>query len=363
MTERSRTSVLGEIQLSKSESKKPDISFSSSVCSCKNDDVRAVLQPDPPIPNEESAIVLLAEQPNDDEFYDEYYMQHGRHKTDVQNNTSSSKSMLVLIVIWQFMARGTLAVFVNLNDVEKHNNSQPMVFMVGISLMLLNMLLLHVFRAKHLRFLAYAYSAFSSLESIALMWFIENLLLTTVSIGGLWITFFLLVLNPWKQCKRELSCCKPNDDTLLSMDEKRAYALKKKNWWKTKRCIYAQFLLVLFVSFVAECGRIAYFWFLMQCYEKEDDPQTKRIILCCIALKLLISSYIRHLLFDRRASACSILCEFALFALTMAVVYAYAFLTLSEEQILILHYSFWAALGLEIIISLSMFVYFSIRSL
>lgn len=272
-----------------------------------------------------------------------------------------------LVLVWQAMVRATLAVFVILTDNDTHDDTQSLMFMVGVMLSLLNMLLLSVLKTRKNNHLACVLSVFSSIESVLLVLFSSYALIVTIVLASAWVSIFVLSVNPalvvYRCVQRSTCCCKPPQIEDVAEQFVAIRNQQRQHWCIRQNYLYLRLIWYVFLSVCAEAGHLVYFWFLMHMFEAEPNLRKQRILLCCMNLKLLMTTYTRHMLFERRFSYVAMCSEFILFATTSTVVYCYTFLTLTLEQYLILHYTFWAALGLEILVNCAMFVVFSMHAI
>lgn len=283
---------------------------------------------------------------------------------DIAITSTPNFKLPFLVFVWQLMTRATIGVFVLINDTDKHQDTQPLMFMVTAMLTLLNMLLLSVLKDRKKHNVACAYAVFSAVESVVLVLFPDFLWLVLPILVGVWLLIFIVSINPfymcYKWCKGKMQRRQqqhPIDDAQF------IYMHRKQTWWSRQNFLYIRVIWFLFLSILCEACNLIYFWFLMHLFENETDLRKQRIILCCLNLKLLMTTYTRHMLFERKFSYLAMLSEFILFATTSTIVYCYTFLTLTQEQYLILHYTFWCALGLEILVNFIMFVAFSVHAL
>ena len=271
-----------------------------------------------------------------------------------------SAPLPLLVFAWHCIARATCGVFAILNDYEQPQDTRFMVFFLATMFALLNMLLLSMLKPRKLNNVLCAYAVFSSVESCVLVLLPDFLFYTLPSLLGAWLLLFLLSLNP---CAKIRSCCAQRT---TARDNHFAYRRPQPHPCCSLRpgsLLYLRVLWFLLLSIVCEAGNVVYFWFLMQTFDQEYDTRRQRIVLCCINLKLLFTTYTRHMLFERRFSYLAMCSEFSLFAITCAVIYLNAFLQITDEQYLILRYTFWTALGLEILVNFIMFVRFSAHAL
>lgn len=258
----------------------------------------------------------------------------------------------ILVFAWHLMARATLGVFLILNDSDNHQDTSSLIFLAATTFSMLNILLLSVLKPRKHNYVSSAFAVYSSTEACVLVLFPDFVLYTLPVLIGAWMFLFLLSLNPCRPIYRWYYS-RPLKNTFLYRREVPVFCLLRHKYF------YIRMFWALFLSIVSEASNLFYFWFLMHGLEHEVNERKQRIILCCINLKLLFTSYSRHMLFERKFSYLAMISEFFLFAITSSIVYVYTFLKLTNEQSLILKYTFWSALGLEIIVNFIMFARFS----
>ena len=256
------------------------------------------------------------------------------------------------VFLWHFMTRATLSVFVILNDRDKHQDTPFLIFLVATLLSLLNMLLLCELKLQKHNHVACAFAMYGSLESCILVFLPDFLIYAIPGLFAAWVCLLGVSMNPCRPFYRWYTMRPNNNMFQYTRSEPPSFLFRRQY---TRLCM--SWALVL--SILTEGGNLVYFWFLMHSYEQETDARKQRIILCCIHLKLLFTTYARHMLFERKFSLMSVGSELILFATISCIVYAYAFFFLTEDQILILRYTFWSALGLEVLVNFIHFVRFS----
>lgn len=259
-----------------------------------------------------------------------------------------------LVFVWHFMTRATCCVFTILNDMNHAVDAQFVVFFVASIFALLNMMLLSILKPRKRINVLCVFGVYSSVESCVLIFWPEYLLYTLPGALGAWLLLFVLSLNPCAMFAR--LCCRKNtqvDNNFAYRRQTRKCLMARNNY------LYARMLWFLLLSIVSETSNVFYFWFLMRTFDQESDLRKQHIILCCVQLKLLFTTYTRHMLFERRFSYIAMCSEFLLFSTTCTVVYLNTFLQLTQDQVLILRYIFWTALGLEILVNFFLFVRFS----
>lgn len=265
-----------------------------------------------------------------------------------------------LVFAWQFLARGTLCVFVLLNDLDKHQDTQSLMYMFAAMLTLLNMLLLSVLKSRKNSSVACVYAVLSSVESVVLVLFADFLWITLPALFGAWLLLLIASINPCYSC---YICCKRKcnrqQQQSTEADGQFIHLHRKQTWWSRHNFLYPRIIWFLFLSILCEICNLVFFWFLMHEFLHVSDERKQRIIACCLNLKLLTSTYTRHMLFERKFSYLAMFSEFVLFATTTSIVYCLVFLALADQEQIILQYVFWIALGLEAFVNLVMFVKYS----
>ena len=278
-------------------------------------------------------------------------------KEHVEKEPVTQQPLPALVFAWHFMTRATCCVFTMLNDITHTEDTRFVVFFLATTFALLNMLLLSILKPRKRNHVLCAFGVFSSVESCILVFLPDFLLYTLPSLLGAWLLLFFLSLNP---CAMISARCKQK----TTLDNGFAYRRPTRKCWLTRNdYLYARMLWFLLLSIVSETSNVLYFWFLMQTFDQESDIRKQRIVLCCIQLKLLFTTYTRHMLFERRFSFMAMCSEFLLFATTCTVVYLNTFLQLTQDQYLVFRYTFWTALGLEILVNFIMFVRFSAHAI
>ncbi len=256
------------------------------------------------------------------------------------------------VFFWHFLCRATLSVFVILNDRDKHQDTPFLIFLVATLLSLLNMLLLCELKLQKHNHVACAFAMYSSLESCILVFLPDFLLYAIPALFGAWLCLLGLSMNPCRPIYRWYTMRLHKNMFEYTRSEPPIFLFRHQY---TRLCMF----WALVLSILTEGSNLVYFWFLMHSYEHEQDGRKQRIILCCVHLKLLFTTYARHILFARKFSFISVGSELILFATISSIVYAYTFFTLTGVQILILRYTFWSALGLEVLVNFIHFVRFS----
>lgn len=300
---------------------------------------------------------------------------NNNNRVNQSADVSSTRQLPYAVLTWHFIMRGTIAIFILLNNLRQY--ALTLILLAGILLSILHMLLLHVLKARRLNYLACVLNVFASLESVALLFYSDHLLHLASSLGGIWTLLFLTHVR--FSCSRSscrCRCCrKPSHDTFddhiaRDFEPNEQYVVHHQQQPQRKsrnsqlcHTIYVRIVWYVLLSMLNEFGNILYFWYLMQAFEQEIDAEKKHVFLFCINVKLLLTTYSRNMILNRPFSICSLITEFCLFCITSAVVYCYLFLQLNPETYLLLHYSFWVALALEIISNLISFLFFSIKSM
>lgn len=339
------STLLRDVQLTSSKKKEESRSDTSIILSCSSPSLQ-VVEPD--------------SEPRD---------QHEHRKRESKATETTHVSFIILI--WHFIIRFTIGMFVLLNDREQHGHTKSIILLTGIIYGICHMLLLHVLKMIKRKQLACLLTTFASLESIGLLYFVDTLFITLCVSCGVWTMLFLLHVNlRCPTCKRQQNSKNQLvhvEEDNVAQDYEYAYrkqdTTKRRKWFSAKAKLYAKIVWYVFLSMASETGNVFYFWYIMQLFEQEQDAEKQRAILFCINVKLLLTTYSRNMLLDRRFSICVFLGELTLFCATSAIVYCYLFLQLDKDSLTILHYGFWGALCCQILTNLIAFLQLSIQTI